>query len=111
MAIQTRYEFSNHIYEEAYIRIQKISIGTGEREVYEDLPERNGEIVKFEPFTEAIAFALVYCDKDARDKNVRPIHQFGFQFKYDIKGGENPFKEAYNALHKELELTDNVEDI
>lgn len=111
MAIKSRYEYLNQIYEEAYIRIQKISIGTGERETYVDLPERNGEQVVFEPFTEAIGFALVYCDSDAREKNVRPIHQFGFQFPYDINSDLNPFKLAYIKLHEELALTGKVEDV
>ena len=111
MALKTKYEFQNIIYDEAYLRIQKISIGHSEREEIVDDPQIGGERVIFKTFTEPIAFCMVYADKDARDRVVRPLTQFAFQFKYDINSTDNPFQIAYQALKKQLSLTDEVEDI
>lgn len=111
MALQTKYEFQNVIYDEAYLRIQKISIGHSEREEFVKDEDSTTERIVFETFVEPIAFCMVYADKDAREKVVRPIHQFAFQFKYDINSNDNPFKLAYDALKIELSKTDEVEDI
>lgn len=109
MALQTSYEFQEQVFEEAYIRIQKIAIGVSDSEV--EVEHLDKITIEFKTEVETLGFAFVYANAEARKLNVRAINRIGFQFIYDYTSGKNIFEEAYKALKADLEKTNKVLDI
>jgi hypothetical protein len=106
MALKSNYEFSGIEYQNAYFRIQKITLSISDKEI--EVERDNKVFIEFNPDLEALAFVMIYADEDSRIKNVRPINRIGFQFKYDFEDG-NVMKRAYEALYNDLSTKTQVE--
>lgn len=111
MAIKVNYDLNGDLYPGAYVKVQKIVIGSAAIERYEER-EDGSLILKFEKVPENIANIFVYPDKESRDNNARPVHYFGIEFNYDVESGQNVYKAAYEALKNLERLKDeNIEDV
>lgn len=108
MAIQVNYDLNGDLYPGAYVKVQKIVLGTAEIERFEE-QEDGTTILKFDKVPEHIANVFVYPDQQSRLNNARPVHYFGIEFKYDGESELNVFEQAYLAV-KNLERFKN-EDI
>lgn len=111
MAIKVNYDLNGDLYPGAYVKVQKIVLGSTEIERFEE-QEDGTTIMKFEKVPENIANIFVYPDEEARKNNARPIHYFGIEFPYNVESNENVYTAAYNAV-KNIERLKNetIEDI
>lgn len=98
MAIQANFEHEHNYFKDAYIRIKKIIVVDEIAERFEE--QDNGDVhLKYDKFYEGNAIAYVYTDKEARDRNVMPAHQFGVEFHYNPNSdSESIYEIAYRAL-------------
>ena len=97
MAIIVNYNLNGDLYPGAYIKVQKIVLGSTEIERFETQDDGT-EILKFDKVPENIANVFVYPDEEARKNNARPIHYFGIEFKYDTESELNVYQQAYSAV-------------
>lgn len=110
MALQSTFEAESVFLKDAYIKIKKIVISDGIRERLEDGADGNS-YVKYDKFFEASAIVYVYPDKETRDRNAIPVHQFGIEFDYS-PSDKNIYTIAYDALKKTERFSDvKVKDI
>lgn len=97
MAIQVNYDLNGDLYPGAYVKVQKIVLGSTEIERFEE-QEDGTQILKFDKVPENIANIFVYPDEQSRKNNARPLHYFGIEFKYNVESELNVFEQAYSAL-------------
>lgn len=111
MAIKVNYDLTGDLYPGAYVKIQKIVLGSNTIEKFE-IQEDGAEILKYHTVPECSAVVFVYPDAEARSNQARPIHFFGIQFDYDAESGINPYTIAYEALKNIERFKDeSIEDV
>lgn len=91
MALQAKVELENQIFEEAYVRIQKIQSANID---YEQIID---DTLTYTSRLENIATVFVWVDKLARTNRAIPSHWFVFNFEYDLES--NIYEQAYNQLN------------
>lgn len=92
------------IFENAYIRINKVRSDMVDYEFFEDVDEpENPEIaqrLRYRVRCESVATAYVYGDQKARENRVQPTDWFSFMFDFDHECDKNIYEQAYDALQR-----------
>jgi len=97
MGILVEYKHNNEVIENAYVKIDKISLSYATIEKFESTDSDTLKL-RYDKVPEAIAVVSIYTDKEARDNQARPVNYLICPFQFDIDSGENPYKVAYSAI-------------
>lgn len=102
MAIVGKYYTPETDLEDAYFKIDKVSVSCNEYEVLEthkiDGDDREHEIVSYVTKYEGAASVKVYMDEASRRNLVRVVDTFTFTFEYNLDSKHNPFAQAYKRI-------------
>lgn len=102
MAIVGKYYTPETDLEEAYFKIDKVSISCNEYEILTphkiDGDDREHDIVSYLTKYEGAASVKVYMDEASRKNLVRVVDTFTFTFEYNLDSKHNPFAQAYMRI-------------
>lgn len=92
------------IIRDVYLQVKNITITQEDYEFYETVREGDiEEIVRWVKKIEGKAFVLVFPDKEARDRQVYPMHWFYLDFEFDSETPANVFSQVYAKLAADYE--------
>ena len=102
MALQVDFELDGIIHRDCYVRIHKVRTNYEEYEFFENVDdEEHPEIAQrltWKMRMDNVATAYIWSDKIARENRALQLHQFSFDFDYDLDSPRNIYQQAYDAL-------------
>lgn len=111
MALQTEYTIpiTQEVFENAYLKIQKISMSNIDYETYTHSDEPNIEsIVTWSKRIETNVIVYVWSDAEARKNLARIVSHFSFDFDFDVESSDNIFTQIYKYLYEKFPNSINV---
>lgn len=101
---------SDQLFENAYLRIQKIVTANLDYEYFENIPGTEDQKLSWMTRLENIATIFVWGDKGARDNRAQILDHFIFYFDCDLSSDENIYAQAYSHLKSKFG-DENVTDV